>query len=94
MTQRFRGAPAQSARFFLGRLAEQQGNPTLALNHYGAYLEGSGGGVYTAEALGRKLSIVHQSHGAQKARPIAEEYLRRFPQGAYAKTARGLVGGE
>lgn len=94
MTQRFNGAPAQSARFFLGRLAEQQGNSTLALSHYGAYLEGSGGGVYTAEALGRKLSIVHQSHGVQKARPIAEEYLRRFPQGAYAKTARELVGGE
>ncbi len=94
MTTRFGGTSGKNARFFLGRLAEQQGNTGQALQHYDQYLKGSGGGVYTAEALGRKLSIVNKSHGAQKARPIAQEYLRRFPQGPYAKTARELVGGE
>jgi TolA-binding protein len=94
MTTRFSGASAQNARFFLGRLAEQQGEIRQALQHYDAYLTRGGGGVYTAEALGRKLSIVNKSHGAQKARPIAQEYLRKFPQGPYAKTARELAGGE
>src|SRR5690606_10005177 len=87
MTTRFSGPTGQNARFFLGRLAEQRGDSGQALQHYDAYLAASRGGVYTAEALGRKLSIVNKSHGVQKARPIAQEYLRRFPQGAYAKTA-------
>lgn len=94
MTSRFSGPSAQNARFFLGRLAEQRGEMGQALAQYDAYLKSGAGGVYTAEALGRKLSIVNKSHGAQKARPIAAEYLRRFPQGPYAKTARELVGGE
>ncbi len=94
MTTRFSGPSGHNARFFLGRLAEDRGDSGQALRHYDAYLASGGGGVYTAEALGRKLSIVNKSHGAQKARPIAREYLRRFPQGAYAKTARELAGGE
>lgn len=94
MTSRFSGPSAQNARFFLGRLAEQRGDLGQALQNYDAYLSGGSGGVYTAEALGRKLSIVNKSYGANKARPIAEEYLRRFPQGPYAKTARELAGGE
>lgn len=94
MTSRFTGPSAQNARFFLGRLAEQRGDTGQALQQYDAYLRSGAGGVYTAEALGRKLSIVNKSHGAQKARPIALEYLRRFPQGPYAKTARELAGGE
>jgi ferric-dicitrate binding protein FerR (iron transport regulator) len=94
MTSRFSGPSAQNARFFLGRLAEQRGDLGQALMSYDAYLKSGTGGVYTAEALGRKLSIVSKSYGAEKARPIAEEYLRRFPKGPYAKTARELAGGE
>lgn len=93
ITTRFSGPSAQNARFFLGRLAEQRGDMGQALRYYDAYLNGGAGGVYTAEALGRKLTIVNKSQGAQKARPIAEDYLRRFPQGPYARTARELAGG-
>lgn len=88
------GPAAQNARFFLGRLAEQRGDAGQALRHYDAYLRSGAGGVYTAEALGRKLTIVSKNHGAKKARPIAEDYLKRFPQGPYARTARELAGGE
>ncbi len=95
MATRFSGsAVASNAHFFLGRLAEQKGNPSVALRQYEAYLSSTGDGVYTSAALGRKLSLVHQSQGVQKARPVASEYLRRYPEGPYAKQARELLGAD
>lgn len=92
LTTRFAGtSTANSAHFFLGRLAEQQGDHTRALTHYERYLQVPGAGLYAAEALGRKLNIVQTSQGNQKALPIAREYLRQFPRGAYAKVANELV---
>lgn len=92
MTNRFSGSPiGKNARFFLGRLAEQQGNIALALANYDRYLREAGAGVYTAEALGRKLNLVHKSQGAQKAESVAREYLRLFPTGPYSRAARELL---
>jgi hypothetical protein len=42
--------------------------------------------------LGRKMTVLARLHGAETARPVAEEYLRRFPGGTYARAARALAG--
>ncbi|HEX6765853.1 MAG TPA: hypothetical protein VF103_10260 [Polyangiaceae bacterium] len=84
-------ARANDAAFLLGRLEETAGHPELALDWYERCLEESPHGTYTSEALGRKMTVVQRLHGAARARPIAEEYLRRYASGTYAAAARALI---
>ncbi|MET0593111.1 MAG: hypothetical protein ABW133_10450 [Polyangiaceae bacterium] len=90
--KRFPGsARANDAAFLLGRLEEAAQHPELALGWYERCLSESPRGTYTSEALGRKMTVVQRLYGAAKARPIAEEYLRRFGDGTYAAAARALT---
>ncbi len=84
-------APGRSASFFLGRIAEERGQAGKALGLYGGYLSENPGGLYAAEALGRKMALIHKSQSAAAARSVAEQYLRRFPNGAYHSLAQSLV---
>ncbi len=43
------------------------------------------------QALGRKVMLVYQQHGAAAARPEAAAYLERYPNGPYASAARKIV---
>lgn len=86
-----RSARANDAAFLLGRLEETAGNPELALDWYERCLAESPHGSYVSEALGRKMTVVQRVHGAARARPVAEEYLRRFGNGTYAAAARALM---
>jgi hypothetical protein len=81
---------AKQAAFFLGRLSEGQG--TSALEWYDRYLGESPQGSYVPQALGRKMMLIHQQHGATAARSVADDYLRRYPNGPYAAAARKIVG--
>ena len=78
---------ARTAAFLLGRLVESE--PESAIAWYDRYLAEAPNGEFASEALGRKLVAVHRGSG--QARPIAEEYLRRFPRGPYAARARELL---
>ena len=49
------------------------------------------GGAYTAEALGHKMMVVERHRGRRAAIPVAREYLDRFPDGAYAKSAQAVL---
>jgi hypothetical protein len=90
--RRFAGsARANDATFLLGRLEETAHHFELALAWYERCLTESPRGTYTSEALGRKMTVVQRLHGADRARPIAEEYLRRFENGTYAAAARALT---
>jgi ferric-dicitrate binding protein FerR (iron transport regulator) len=80
---------ARTAAFLLGRLAEAE--PQAAIGWYDRYLGEAPNGEFASEALGRKLVAVQSLSGPQAARPIANEYLRRFPRGAYAQKARELA---
>lgn len=94
MSSRFSGTiTGRNAVFFLGRLAEQRGRYGQAIGFYSEYLSVNGGS-YAAEAFGRKLQLVRSHNGIEAARPVAREYLQRFPTGAYAKTAQELSGQE
>jgi hypothetical protein len=84
-------ARANDAAFLLGRLEEAAQHPELALTWYERCLSESPRGTYTAEALGRKMTVLQRLNGAARARPIAEEYLRRYPNGTYAAAARALI---
>lgn len=89
---RFPRTPAAStAAFFLARLYEQQGQPERALRLLDEYLKGSGSGGFAQEALGRKLSLVARLRGPSAARPLARDYLAKYPNGAYSSSARELV---
>lgn len=85
-----RSPEGRSAAFFRGRLAEDGGRLQQAQQHYHAYLA-QGGGSYAAEALGREMTLVQKTAGPAKAQPLAAEYLRRFPRGAYRDLARTLA---
>jgi ferric-dicitrate binding protein FerR (iron transport regulator) len=87
--QRFpSSAPARDAAFFLGRLAEDGGSG--AIEWYDRYMAESPRGPYASQALGRKMMLIHQQRGALHARPIAGEYLSRYPNGPYAAAARKI----
>jgi hypothetical protein len=80
---------ARTAAFLLGRISESE--PETAIGWYDRYLGEAPNGEFASEALGRKLVAVQSVSGPQAARPIAKEYLRRFPRGAYAAKARELA---
>ena len=92
LRERNRGSDyARQAAFFLARLQEEQGNQAEALRWLGTYVSEAPRGVYAAEAYGRRLNLTERLRGPAAAAPLAREYLERFPQGAYAQTARALV---
>jgi ferric-dicitrate binding protein FerR (iron transport regulator) len=82
---------ARNAAFFLARLHEEQGNQAEALRWLGFYVSESPRGVYAAEAYGRRLSLTERLRGRAAALPLAREYLERFPEGAYAPSARAIA---
>ncbi len=94
LRERFPGS-ASSTRgaFFLARLEEQQGQRSAAIRWLDTYLREAPGGVYAAEAHGRKLVLTRHMSGANspRARKLARDYLERFPRGAYAETARATL---
>lgn len=83
-------ARSLDALFLLGRVEEARSGRAQAIAWYDEYLLHAPAGTYAAEALGRKLVLTKELAGPAGARPIAEEYLRRFPEGSYAGTARAL----
>ncbi len=88
--QRFPGSlAAAQAAFFLGRLSEDGGG--AALEWYDRYLNESPQGSYVPQALGRKMMLVYQTRGASAAHLIADEYVRRYPNGPYAAAARKVL---
>lgn len=89
---RFSGSPeARAAAFLLGRLADDAGGPPVAaVRWYGDYLREAAGGVFAAEALGRKLAALWRAADPAAA-GVAADYLRRYPAGPYAAQAHDLV---
>lgn len=78
------------AAFLLGRLEEARNDPSAAIEWYRRYGVEDPKGRYVAEALGRRMVLLTSS-SAEEARRVAEDYLRRFPSGAYAARARAAA---
>jgi hypothetical protein len=95
LRQRFpTGAYAAAAAFMLGRTHETRNQPTTAQRWYETYLTESPDGEFAAEALAGKMRAVTTTRGPASAKPLALEYLRRYPQGVHVKTARKIAGTE
>jgi len=87
---RFPGSRSSvEAAFFLGRIVEDEGGD--AIEWYDRYLSESGNGSYASQALGRKMMLVYGRRGAAQTRPLAEDYLSRYPSGPYASAAKKIV---
>jgi hypothetical protein len=92
LRERFASSEAgRPASFFIARVQEEQGSPREALRWLSIYLGEAPRGVYAAEALGRRLMLTERVSGRATAVPLAREYLERFPQGAYAASARAIL---
>jgi hypothetical protein len=97
MTERDRfssSVTGRDAAFFLGGLAEDQSGAAaakIALDWYEKYLAESPHGTYAPQALGRQMMLVQKLRGAAAARPLANDYLARFPRGPYADSAKKLL---
>jgi hypothetical protein len=90
--RRFPGTPpAEAAAFLLGRLADDRGDASSALIWYRRYLGETPRGPYASEALGREMLTVERLSGRGAARQIANEYLRRFPNGTYLLQAHSIL---
>jgi TolA-binding protein len=88
--QRFPGSSAaQSAAFFLGRIAEDGG--AGGIEWYERYVSESPRGPYASQALGRKMMLLYKQRGIMVASAAATDYLSRYPNGHYASAARKLV---
>jgi hypothetical protein len=88
-----RRAPAEAATaaFLLARLFESRGEPQKALAWYDKHLREAPASAYAAEAWGGKMRMLSQIGGPRAARPAAEEYLARFPDGVQAPAARRIL---
>jgi hypothetical protein len=87
--QRFASsAAARDAAFFLGRIAEDSGGG--GVDWYERYVAENPRGPYASQAFGRKMMLLYKQRGAAAAKPVAAEYLSRFPNGPYAAAARKL----
>jgi len=82
----------RSAAFLLGRLSERQGATSEARSWYVRYLSEAPGGPYAAEALAGKMRATMTLDGRSAAAPIARDYLRLYPSGVQATTARRILG--
>jgi hypothetical protein len=75
----------------LGRTHESRMLLPAAERWYETYLDESPYGEFAAEALAGKMQVLARS-GAASAKPVALEYLRRYPQGVQVKAARKIAG--
>jgi TolA-binding protein len=91
--RRFPQSPrAPEASYLLGRVEESRETGTAqAIAWYDEYLTHAPTGPLVGEALGRKMTLTDKLEGPARARSLAEEYLRRFPKGNYAGSARELL---
>jgi len=93
LRQRFSGSgQSAAAAFLLGRTYESSGQLAAAQRWYETYYSESPDGEFAAEALAGKMRAVATSRGSSAAKPIALEYLSRYPKGVHVKTARKIAG--
>jgi hypothetical protein len=91
MSARTRFGSRGRTAFLIGKIAaDQQGSAGEAATWFETYLQEEPSGPLAEQALGRLLEIRRRGDSAA-ARAVAERYLARYPQGAYAALARSVL---
>ena len=85
------GSQRSSAAFLLGRTSESRGQAAAASSWYDNYLAESPSGEFAADALAGKMRVTVQTQGNAAAKPLAMQYLQRYPNGVHADSARKIV---
>jgi TolA-binding protein len=86
------GNQRSAAAFLLGRTSESGGQAASANGWYDNYLAESPNGEFAADALAGKMRVTVQTQGNAAARPLAMQYLQRYPNGVHADIARKIAG--
>ena len=86
------GGQRSAAAFLLGRTSESRGQMSVASTWYDTYLSESPNGEFAADALAGKMRVTVRTQGTAAARPLAMQYLQRYPNGVHADTARKIAG--
>lgn len=90
--ERFAGSQAAAdAAFVLGRMDDEAGAVSSGFAWYDRYLAEAPNGHFAAEALGRKMLALRTLGDSAASTHVAQEYLRRFPNGPYASVARQIT---
>lgn len=86
-------SPGEAARagYLLGSLSEARGQAAGALTWYNTYLREAPGGSFAAEALAGRMRALHALGRHSDAQGAASEYLRLYPRGTSATTARRIL---
>ncbi len=85
-------ADASNAAFALGRIAfERRGGYDEAVRWFSTYLDEQPSGALMGDAVGRLMESRRYAGDRRGARADAERYLRRFPEGPYAREARSIL---
>ncbi len=86
------GSQRSAAAFLLGRSSESRGQVGPASTWYDTYLSESPNGEFAADALAGKMRVTVRTQGTAAARPLAMQYLQRYPNGVHADAARKIAG--
>ncbi len=90
--ERFGGAPAAHAAFFLGRLAfDHDANYAEAARLFALSLAEQPDGPLAREAAGRLMEARVRLADTPGARQAARQYLEQYPDGPHAKSAERLL---
>jgi TolA-binding protein len=91
LRQRFPSSSlATTAAFLMGRLMEA-GSPNEGRKWYERYEQEAPSGPLAAEAMGRRMLLTRDMGRGAEAERLANEYVRRYPDGAYAAVARKIA---
>jgi TolA-binding protein len=93
LRQRFSGtSESAAAAFLLGRISETRGQTAEADRWYQGYLQEAPRGQFAADAPAGRMRAVSALKGAAAAKPLASEYLQKYPDGVQAPAARKIGG--
>jgi TolA-binding protein len=83
---------AATAAFLLGRMAaDVAADLPAAARWFETSLKEQPQGAYAAEARGRLMTVLDRQGDRSRAAAVADEYLRRHPNGPYRDVARSLA---
>ncbi len=82
-----RSAAADTATFFLGRLAFDERDAAGATKWFERYEAEFPNGPFGAEALGRRVELTKDA-------VLARRYLERYPTGPHSRLAKAVLGGD
>ena len=88
-TEHASSAQAPLAAFTLGRLyLSQLGSPSLAFEAFGLARKLSPGGALGHDALVRQVEAADRAGAKERARELAEQYVRQYPSGRRLEAVR------